>query len=151
MDDVEVAVEVLQTKVDVVDLTPVWPEASAKGRCEISFLLVREARGISLPEIWRHVPNCGRMQSMSAVLWTDWDGTHWACMGTRSTATVLLCGKSRDTSSILATRCSVRAAQMRGNRSLASSRFRNPDQCTSSVPPACHPREFGPVVADTCP
>lgn len=151
MDDVEVAVEVLQAEVDIVDLTPVGQRASAKKSREISFWLVTEAREISLPKIWRHVPNCGRMQSMSAVLWTDWDGTHSACMGTRSTATVLLCGKSRDTSSILATRCSVRVAQTRGKRSLANSRFRIPDQYRSSVPPGCHPREFARVAADTCP
>lgn len=61
MDDVEITEEVLQAEVDVVNLTPVEQRASAEGDGKISFSLGYRSEEFSLPDIWRHVPGCGKM------------------------------------------------------------------------------------------
>ena len=93
MYNVEIAVKMLQTKIDIIDLAPIMPKIITERACE---------RENSLPAVLRHLTN--KYVGKIAHRRNEFEATRIDCIGTKSTATAWQCGKSRATSIILAQR-----------------------------------------------
>lgn len=91
MYNVEIAIEMLQAKIDIVYLTPIMLKIVTDCGCECKD---------TLPAVFRHITN---KYVVKIVHWrNEYEATCIDCIGTKSTATAWQCGKSRATSIILA-------------------------------------------------